>query len=749
MLKNATCFFIIYICLVKSAIMIESENSAEDVSASETVNDISFGSLLDQVTDFITEHTDVNEEDENNGGDSNTFEIDIPNFDFEIPEATDGFNDNSYYYQDDDDDTFHYADQENWYFEIPDVETVGSGEVTSTSPSSPCPEEGNGEGQQDNIISIELPNWGSIFNSPPVTRNSDKPAVDNKAASHAASDESVTSAINSMFTTPHSDEYQNLAYSAMNEVRTSCKNDFDQICTPKSFPSLLGSSLFNLFSTSLFTPFVSQSPMVAMVPRARRLLQGEPVNRLSFLSKLKDHMEGVKHELSTGLKPKLDDMASKFAAFRHDGFPSHLKHLEVDSPGVQAKHAEVTKPQDAPVASPRDPPRVLPFNPSPSFHLLQGEMKPSGGLGLASTVKTAPQMLRGGNMKANTNRHLDRHLDEMKPSRHHDHDHNRGHQGGFWESPINDGDFDADIQNNHPWEESDDGYSGELLWGPIGDRCMYDNFDDLSQGCQDAISDIYIIREQYMDEEDDIHRGNMALFVFFVVTLLIVAFIKRKARFAKYEKDLAMYKAMQENPALKEQMEKASGVVMDKPKTCGGKSCGFFVLRVILSFLSALLALQFAFFVTILVVENNITYDQFGNEILPPPIVPFLTFIVSLLGATAMILCIHQQCFGKKSRRRQEPLEAEVQQERSTSGSSPSSSPQPDWNLPTFRMPNWLTRSTSNTRDYAVLPGESVHGNHGNEMVVITPSAPTPQAIVVQQSSYPSTAAVMTPVNII
>jgi hypothetical protein len=66
--------------------------------------------------------------------------------------------------------------------------------------------------------------------------------------------------------------------------------------------------------------------------------------------------------------------------------------------------------------------------------------------------------------------------------------------------------------------------------------------------------------------------------VFFVVTLLIVAFIKRKARFAKYEKDLAMYKAMQENPALKEQMEKASGVVMDKPKTCGGKSCGFFVL---------------------------------------------------------------------------------------------------------------------------------------------------------------------------
>ena len=57
MLKNATCFFVIYICLVKSAIVIESENSAKDVPAPETVNDISFGSLIDQVTDFITEHT--------------------------------------------------------------------------------------------------------------------------------------------------------------------------------------------------------------------------------------------------------------------------------------------------------------------------------------------------------------------------------------------------------------------------------------------------------------------------------------------------------------------------------------------------------------------------------------------------------------------------------------------------------------------------------------------------------------------
>lgn len=178
---------------------------------------------------------------------------------------------------------------------------------------------------------------------------------------------------------------------------------------------------------------------------------------------------------------------------------------------------------------------------------------------------------------------------------------------------------------------------------------------------------------------------------------------------------------------------------------CEGASCGFFVLRLILSFLSALLALQFAFFVTIMVVENNITYDQYGNEVMPPPIVPFLTFFSSLLIASAFMLCIHQHCFGKKRRRQQQHRE-ELQQ----AANEPTSTSSSNWNLPDMRIvwPNWMTRARPSSRDYAVLSGESVHGNQGNEMVIITPSAPAPQAVVVQQT-YPSTAAVMSPVNII
>lgn len=704
MLKRVVAFFVVYICLVKSAILIEEDTTTgstkEDVSTPETINDISFGTLIDSVSDFIKSGRDAdnvveveNDQEVKDSGNSagSSFSVSLPNFDFDFPgSGVNGWGDDddiSYYY---DDDNFIYADDNSY-----------SGPQRDEPPNFP----NGGE-----TITIEFPNFGSFFNPPP---QSEQPSVDKPSSvSHPASDSSVSSAVNSMFSTPHSDEYQQVAYTAMTRVRSECKADFDDICTPKSFPSLLGTSFFSLLGSSLFTPFMSDGPMFSMVPRARRLLQGEPVDRVSFLNRLKQHVNEVKAELGRvpDLKPKLDDMASKFAAFRNSFPKKNLQHTQV-----------ITQDAAAQVQ-----PGKAPLNPLLSNH--QGEMMHP----FVANFKAAPNL--------RSMHPVNRHLDETqsiqyspKPSSQHRHQ---------WGSP------DEDVpslvfEDNHPWEDADDNYNGELLWGPVGDRCMYDNFDDLSKECQDAITDVYIIRDQYIEEDNDSHGCNLGIIIFFLVAIFVVSFIKRKARLAKYEKDLAMYNAMQENPALKEQMEKSSGVVMDKPKICAS-SCGFFLLRVILSFLSALLALQFAFFVTILVVERNITYDQYGNEVMPPPLLPFLTFFASLLAASAMMLCIHQHCFGKK-RRRQQQQQPELQP--ATNGPPPSAS---SWNLPDMRFawPTWTARARPSNRDYAVLAGESVHGNHGNEMVVITPSAPAPQAVVVQQT-YPSTAAMMTPVNII
>jgi len=718
MFRRVVPFLVVYISLVKSAIVIEKgvSDSAKDMTVPETISDVSFGSLIDAVSDFVKSEKDADamvqiednkraDEDFEGLGNSGSA-ISFPNFDFEVPGGDTG---ESYYYEDD--DTFYYA-KDTWYFdpEEPSDEIV----IESPLPEPPTVEVGGG------TFTVELPFLGSIFNPPPISGQ--PPAATSSSASHAASDASISSAVNSMMSTPLSNDYQQIAHDAMSRVRSECKADFEDTCTPRSFPSLLGNGIFSLLSSSFFAPFMSNDPVISMAPCTRRLLHGEPMDRMSFLNKLRDHVDGVKHELTHGvsdLKPKLDEMASKFAAFRN-GFPR--KKLQ---------DTEVTPPDAAPLNVIQPAPFKPIPHPTKSIHLQQGEMM--------GNIKAVPNMLRGDMMK--------RHLDEAQvlgksPQKRSYPDHG---SHGRWEGRNEDGFEFVGDEDRHPWEDTDEEYNGELLWGPIGDRCMYDNFDTLSQGCKDAITDVYVIRDQYMNEEENSHRGNVAIFWFFVIAICVVACFKRKARIAKYEKDLAMYNAMQENPALKEQMEKASGVVMEKPKMCGGASCGFFVLRLILSFLSALLALQFAFFVTIMVVENNITYDQYGNEVMPPPIVPFLTFFSSLLIASAFMLCIHQHCFGKK-RRRQQQHQEELQQ----AANEPPSTSSSNWNLPDMRIvwPNWMTRARPSSRDYAVLSGESVHGNQGNEMVIITPSAPAPQAVVVQQT-YPSTAAVMSPVNII
>lgn len=55
MFKGVLSFLVAYICLVKSAIVIEEDftNSALDEARPETINDISFGSVIDAVTDFV------------------------------------------------------------------------------------------------------------------------------------------------------------------------------------------------------------------------------------------------------------------------------------------------------------------------------------------------------------------------------------------------------------------------------------------------------------------------------------------------------------------------------------------------------------------------------------------------------------------------------------------------------------------------------------------------------------------------
>jgi len=736
MFRKVACFVALLVGITNAAIIIKEDYSTEgsDV-APQTINDISFGNLVStDLSDFTksdeelaADNVVLSQSTKSSETEGSSEEIAFPSFpDFEfdlnIGSAGDGQN---YYYQGDDDDDDEYYYDDLWE----DLEEP-------TEIVFPAPDEGEEDGTGDSIV-VEFPGFGSIFRSSPPVRSGSpgsSPASDSNGNSHPASEASLNSAVNSMFSTPHSDRYQDRAYEAMTEVRTNCKADFEQMCTPRTLDSFLGNGIFSLLSSAVLGPMFSAQEF-SFAPRTRRLFISEPQDHLSFLTKLKGHMERVKNELggvAVDMKPQLDKMASNFAHFRND-----LKKLQVNSPeGHGGPFREGTVPGD--IVGPRDP-KIVPID-SPSKYLQQGEMKIRSPV---STLRTnqrvrdrhlaegVPQMLRGKKINIGPKEHLESGGPQPCHHDHSDHPPLASHSG--------DGDFEW--ESDHPWEVSQDAsYNGELLWGPMGDRCMYENFDDLSEQCQDSILNVYSIREQYMDEEEG--KPNRAFWIFVFIVCIMLVYAKRQRRLAKYEKELAMYNAMEANPELKAQIEKASGVVMEKPQRCKFYGCGFFFLKVVLSILCALLAIQIAVFMTVIVYENNIVEDEYGNEQLPPPILPFISFMIFLLAASFFMSFLFSKCFQKKQRRERQGGETVVAAESPSTSTSPST-----WSMPSLSLPAWMSRPSSN--DYAVLSGESVHGNAaGSEMVVITPSAPAPRAVVVQHN-YPSTAAVVSPMNII
>jgi len=413
----------------------------------------------------------------------------------------------------------------------------------------------------------------------------------------------------------------------------------------------------------------------------------------------------------------------------------------------QKKHILHDSPPLGDITSPRDP-HVLPITTIPLPPMHQGEMKPM--------VVEAPKQntLRG-------NRKPMRHLDESTANAeyrgrvpcHHDH-HDNGGNPNFFRHPGPDGE-DWDEEDRHPWERRDKAYSGELLWGPRGDSCMYDNFDNLSEQCQSAILDVYALRSEYMEEEE--HRGVPpgVVFFFFIIITVLVSVCNRRRMAKRYQEQKAIYDAMQANPELKAQMQSASGVVMEAPVAPGGNFV-FYSLKVLGCFLVSFLVIHIAALVTMVVVENTLVTDESGNVSLPNPMVPFFTFFGTLIGLVSFVLCLtRRRCKRNAEGRRGSSTSAPATP--SLRGTSVAPSPtvaHSSTPAPQFSVVEWFNRRFSSpvvASDYAVLPASSSHGG-AQEMVVFTPTAPVPntQAVVLTTSSFPhSTAKAVTPMNVI
>jgi len=540
--------------------------------------------------------------------------------------------------------------------------------------------------------------------------------------SHSATDGSVAAAENALFQTPHREEYEEIVHEVVSAVKDNCRQDYETFCAPLPDFSPFANSILSLFSSNILASLMSPSPSL------RRKLGSVD----TLVQRAHDHFDSIKHRMG----PQLDAMASKFAHFR-----DHFKLQGTSSVGRAVSGASDndaspwTPPKDD--LPPLPPPKGRPFPSS-------GTLRPMIQYGSISPV--TQKQLRG-NMRI-LNEHDHHHEDH-----HHDHDHEEhehDHEGHHHDHDEYDEPCGGHHDGPQPPAGEDLSYSGELLWGADGDNCMYSYFDSLSSECQDSIMRVYEVRNQYWAEEEDAHHPHVFPFFIAMTFLILIALIAKKSyRMKRYQKELAIYNALQANPELKAQVESAAGVTIDVPRErkCSASKCCFFFLRALFSFVLGCIIVHISLFVTILVVENMITYDDNGNEQLPSPFVPLCIFLLTLSGLSILVMLLIATvqklytCNG---------VEFPTNNDNNNSTSRPTKTSSV---LSYLRLPAWPLFNNSAVANtpagYDVLPLESTstHSNAGSREMILLQQPSAPRTVVL--TNYPSLASCVTPVNII
>jgi len=128
-------------------------------------------------------------------------------------------------------------------------------------------------------------------------------------------------------------------------------------------------------------------------------------------------------------------------------------------------------------------------------------------------------------------------------------------------------------------------YSGALGYG-TADGCLYKNFQTLQPPCQEAIKNVYLLRQDYWAETQaatscdhhGLHHGHGFPILLLLLPLLVFVAFKRRARLLAINKTL---EAIHSNPALKSQVEALSGVTVPVAKCGDGKSKCVTVLKAV------------------------------------------------------------------------------------------------------------------------------------------------------------------------
>jgi len=294
-------------------------------------------------------------------------------------------------------------------------------------------------------------------------------------------------------------------------------------------------------------------------------------------------------------------------------------------------------------------------------------------------------------------------------------------------------------------------FMGSLSFGYSGDACMYENFQTLSPGCQEAVSDLYLLRESYWQQEEIAHKPpHHGGFMILPIILLFVAvpclvrklFIKRK-RIQDVRKVLA---AIEANPALKKQVEEAAGIAVPKLPECpmhrarSGSCCGAILKFIAVFIVSVIIAVLVLVVSTQLVMLLNHSPDHSVNVTKILIVYFLLSVLVVVLAKVAFSTMRRISTIERENRNDNSNI-----QEAGQAGQAGQSVSQPRRSTSGYVYNNILSMigQQRNADDYTLLPAEET------EMVATTNfQASAPTAITITQ--FPAQSArPVTNINII
>lgn len=476
------------------------------------------------------------------------------------------------------------------------------------------------------------------------------------------------------YNNPQTSAYSPQVYYALQNVQDQCQADYVKFCTPQALVDPQIPVMEKLFASSI--PFflarkLGEVPQ-GKVGSGRKLLEylrsyyvpGEKKSEKSFPKLTKDNLEKLQqqeqksdsttavrsHVMRSGVsKVKLAEAmrgsssrrlrGEKFAPLRDDSTliliaPAQVSESSLgmaepavqelplvdagfspgfEGRGIQYGHGSADRPPRDPRGPPNDAPGGPPPPPPPPRDGPPGKYPP----------KFPP---RDDASDSGSDSDSDDESDGWDGPNDHGPHHHHGH--------------------HHPPDQigfEDTYFPGALGFGASGDSCVYENVQNLSPTCMQAISDLYVLRSEYWEtysSSQQSHGHHSVIFpVLFVI--LIVSLVKKVMLAPRRKQVHAFLSAINGNPELKAKLESELNMAVPAPREpcCGGQR-GSFLARLCRALVLIVAAMFVGFFISVTSLEMTASIVDNIEQTSQEPASPFtvIMILVSIIAVEVVAL---------------------------------------------------------------------------------------------------------------